>query len=66
MEIDIYKLRKDLINYYEEALYLGGYGAAIIDITNVELASDEELIDIAINNNFNLNNYIINNKGFNR
>lgn len=66
MEIDIYKLRKDLINYFEEALYLGGYGAAIIDITNVELASDEELINIALNNNFNLNNYIINNKGFNR
>lgn len=66
MEIDIYKLRKDLINYYEEAFYLGGYGAAIIDITKIERASIEELIDIALNNNFNLNNYIINNKGFNR
>lgn len=66
MEIDIYKLRKDLINYYKEALYLGGYGAAIIDITKVERASIEELINIALNNNFNLNNYIINIKGFNR
>lgn len=64
MEIDIYKLRKDLIKYYEEILFLGGYGAALFDITNVEQASPEELINIALNNNFNINNYIINNKDY--
>ncbi len=66
MEIDIYKLRKDLIKYYEEILFLGGYGAALFDITKVEQASPEELINIALNNNFNINNYIINKKRFNR
>lgn len=59
MVLDVDSLRNDLISYFEGAFYGGGYGAAIIDITNVENASVNELIEIANRNNFNLNDYII-------
>ena len=39
-------------------LLLTSAGAAMIDLINVEKATDEEIIKIAINNNFDLNNYI--------
>ena len=55
-EIDYEKLREDLIDYYGTASY-NGFPMAIIELSNVENASYEELINIAIKNNFNLNNY---------
>ena len=55
-EIDYDKLREDLIDYYGTASY-NGFPMAIIELSNVENASYEELINIAIKNNFNLNNY---------
>lgn len=55
-EIDYDKLRKDLIDYYGTASY-NGFPMAIIELTNVENASNDELINIALNNNINLNNY---------
>ena len=55
-EIDYEKLRNDLIDYYGTASY-NGFPIAIIELSNVENASYEELINIAIKNNFNLNNY---------
>lgn len=55
-EIDYEKLRNDLIDYYGTASY-NGFPMAIIELSDVENASYEELINIAIKNNFNLNNY---------
>lgn len=55
-EIDYEKLREDLIDYYGTASY-NGFPMAIIELSNVENANNEELINIAIKNNFNLNNY---------
>lgn len=55
-EIDYEKLRNDLIDYYGTASY-NGFPIAIIELSDVENASYEELINIAIKNNFNLNNY---------
>ena len=55
-EIDYEKLKNDLIDYYGTASY-NGFPMAIIELSNVENASYEELINIAIKNNFNLNNY---------
>lgn len=55
-EIDYDKLREDLIDYYGTASY-NGFPMAIIELTNVENASNDELINIALNNNINLNNY---------
>ena len=55
-EIDYEKLRNDLIDYYGTASY-NGFPMAIIELSNVENASNDELINIALNNNINLNNY---------
>ena len=55
--IDIEKLRKDLIDYFGSAMFINK-GLSIMELSNIENASDNELIDIAIKNNFNLNNYI--------
>lgn len=56
---DFKKLRKDLINYYESAYFIGKFGAMIIDISKVKNASEKELITIAQSLKFNLNHYKI-------
>ena len=55
--IDIDKLRQDLIDYFTSAMFLAS-PVALIDLTRVENAGEEELVQIAINEGFNLNNYI--------
>ena len=57
-DIDIERLRSDLIDYFTSAMFIAS-PVALIDLTMVENASDEELIRIALDNNFDLNNYII-------
>ena len=59
IELDIESLREDLINYYGTATSF--YPIAYMDLIKVEKATDEELIQIAIKNNMDLNNYIIDN-----
>lgn len=61
MEIDIEKLRKDLIDYYGTAMF-NASPLAIIELTKVENASPQELINIALKNNFDLTEYETNNK----
>ena len=56
--IDFELLRIDLINYFGSATSF--YPNAYMDVINVQNATYEELIAIAIENNFDLNNYIIN------
>lgn len=46
MEIDIEKLRKDLIDYYGTAMF-NASPLAIIELTKVENASPQELINKA-------------------
>ena len=60
-EIDINKLKKDLKDYYEAAYLTLGYGAALMDSFDLDNLSDEEIINKAIDNGINLENYIINN-----
>ena len=57
-DIDIEKLRSDLMDYYGTAMF-NGFPMAITSYNNVQYASDNELIEIAKNNNFNLSNYEI-------
>ena len=57
MNIDIERLREDLINYFGTALSYNPI--AMMDLIKVENASDVEIIKIAENNNFDLNQYII-------
>ena len=61
MEIDIEKLRKDLIDYYGTAMF-NESPLAIIELTKIENASPQELINIALKNNFDLTEYETNNK----
>ncbi len=57
-EIDIERLRRDLIDYFGTAMY-NGLPQAIIELSKVENASPNELISIAINNGFDINDYVI-------
>lgn len=56
--IDFEQLRKDLINYFGTAM-MSGFGVAVMDLSRVERASNEELISIALECGFDLNNYVI-------
>ena len=56
MDIDLERLRNDLLNYFGSAYGLG-FSIVILDLSRVEKASEEELIQIAVQNGFNLENY---------
>ena len=58
MNIDIEKLRRDLIDYFGTAM-ASGFGMAVMDLTRVERASDQELINIALDCGFDLNDYVV-------
>lgn len=53
--IDYEKLRKDLIDYYGTAVILNPM--AMVDLLKVQNASDEELVEIARRNGFDLTKY---------
>ena len=57
MTIDVDKLRDDLINYFGSAMQF--YPQAVIELSEVESASPEELVNIALKNGFNLEDYEI-------
>lgn len=57
MEIDILILKKDLLDYFGTAFSYNP--TAIMNIVEVEQASPLKLIEIAKNNNFDLNKYCI-------
>ena len=56
-DIDIERLRSDLSDYFTSAMFIAS-PVALIDLTRVENASDEELIRIAIANHFNILDYV--------
>lgn len=55
MTIDIEKLRGDLIDYFGTAMQYNP--VALMDLTKVENASPDELINIALKNGFDLEDY---------
>ena len=57
-EIDIERLRRDLIDYVGTAMF-NGSPQAMIELSRVENASPSELINIAQNNGFDINDYVI-------
>ena len=59
MEIDIERSRQDLIEHLEGAFFVGGFGAAMLDMEKVKTASDEEVIRIARQNGFRIEDYKI-------
>ena len=54
--IDIEKLRNDLINHFYGIAFTIS-PVAFMDVTEVQEASDERLIEIAISEGFNLEDY---------
>ncbi len=58
MELDFERLRDDLINYFGTAMSY--YPQAVIELSNVERASNNELISIALKNGFDLDEYVLN------
>lgn len=60
-KIDIESLKKDLIDYYGTAMFSSS-PIALMDLSKIERVSEEELIEIALNNNFDLNKYTYNSK----
>lgn len=59
MEIDYDRLRADLINFYQGAYFVGGFGAALMDTIDIEKMSDEELVKFAIKKGFKIEDYKI-------
>ncbi len=57
--IDIDALRNDLIDYFGSAMTINK--VAMMDLIQVENASDNELVNIALRNGFDLYNYEIKN-----
>lgn len=55
IEVDIDELRKALMDYFGTAIQYNP--AAVMELTKVQRAGEEELIHIALSNGFDLNNY---------
>lgn len=62
MNIDYERLRADLIDYYGSAMSYNPM--AVIELSKVQSASNNKLIEYALKNNFDLEDYKI--KGFRR
>ena len=61
MNINIEKLKEDLMNYFGTAMFSVS-PLAMIELSKIEKASNQEIIKIAIDNKFDLNEYVINTK----
>ena len=59
-DIDYEKLRRDLIDYYGTASQI--FPMSIMEISKVERATPNQLIELANKNGFNISDYEINNK----
>lgn len=62
MDIDIERLRKDLMNYYGTAMFSGS-PMAMMEVSKVERAGEQELIRLAAGAGFSLNKYQRTEKG---
>ena len=60
MNIDYERLRKDLIDYFGTAMTIA-FPIAMLELLKIEHATNEELIKIAIEKGFDLNNYTFQN-----
>ena len=58
--IDYERLREDLMSYFGAAMQI--YPVAVMDLVKVERATEEQLVELAIQTGFNLSNYIQSNK----
>ena len=57
MIIDVDKLREDMLNEDYGAFFVGGFGGALAESVEIERASDEELVDMALKQGIDLRKY---------
>ena len=57
-EIDINRLRKDLMDDYGSAMF-SGFPMAVMDLAKIERMSDSELVELAQKKGVDLRKYII-------
>ena len=57
MELDIDRLRRDLMDKYGTAM-LSGFPAAVMDLSKIERMSDQEILETAQKQGINLNRYM--------
>lgn len=59
MIIDVDELRADLIKDSYGAAFGGGFGGALVQAFDIERATDEEVVQIAVSNGVDLSRYEI-------
>lgn len=59
MIIDVDELRSDLIKDSYGAAFGGGFGGALVQAFDIERATDEEVVQIAVSNGVDLSRYEI-------
>ena len=57
MELDINRLRKDLMDKYGTAMF-SGFPAAVMDLSRIERMSDQEILKLAQEQGIVLNKYL--------
>ena len=57
MNYDFESLRDDLMDYFGTATF-SGFPMAMVDLSDVERASNEQLLHMAMQNGLNLSKYI--------
>lgn len=57
-EIDVKRLREDMMDYYGTAMS-NGFPAAVIDLSKVERMSARELVEFAQKNGIDLRKYTV-------
>ena len=57
-EIDVSRLRRDLMDYFGTAMH-NGFPMAVIDLSQVERASAQQLAELAMKNGLDIRKYII-------
>lgn len=57
MIIDVDDLRKDLLDDSYGAAFGGGFGGAFMEAVDIERASDEEVVKIAVKKGIDLSKY---------
>ena len=57
MELDIDRLRKDLMDKYGTAMF-SGFPAAVMELSRIERMSDREILETAEKQGIDLNKYL--------
>ena len=57
MELDINRLRKDMMDKYGTAMF-SGFSAAVMDLSRIERMSDQEILETAQKQRIDLSKYM--------